>query len=84
MPFETLQKVFGEEAEPDWVQFQSRFVFAHRVLIRVHVECFLDSPLQTMTFASDQFHIVEVKGMLHAPQKKTCQIVLFGCRTRAP
>ena len=31
MLFETLQRVLGKEAEPDWVQFQS-FVFAHRVL----------------------------------------------------
>ena len=61
MPFETLQRVFGEEAEPDWVQFQS-FVFVHRVLLRVDVECFLDSPLQTVTFAIDHFH--EIQGML--------------------
>ena len=64
MPFETQHMVLGEEAEPDWVQFQS-FVF-HRVLLRVDVECFLDSraPLQTMTFAIDHFHTVEIKGML--------------------
>ena len=41
MPFETLQRVLGEEAEPDWVQFQS-FVFVHTVLLRVDVEFFLD------------------------------------------
>ena len=46
MNFETLQRVLGKEAEPDWVQFQS-FVFVHTVLLRVDVECFLDSPLQT-------------------------------------
>ena len=63
MPFETLQRVFGEEAEPDWVQFQS-FVSVHRVILRVDVECFLDSPLQTVTFTIDHFHIVEIKGML--------------------
>ena len=63
MSFETLQRVLGEEAEPDWVQFES-FVFVHRVLLRVDVECFLDSPHQTVTFAIDHFHIVEIKGML--------------------
>ena len=63
MPFKTLQRVLGKEAEPDWVQFQS-FVFVHSVLLRVDVECFLDSPLQTVTFAIDHFHIVEIKGML--------------------
>ena len=62
MPLEKLQRVLGEEAEPDWVQFQS-FVFAHRVL-RVDVECFFDSLLQTVTFAIDHFHIVEIKGVL--------------------
>ena len=63
MPFETLQRVLGEEAEPDWVQFQS-VVFVHEVLLRVDVECFLDSPLQTLTFAIDHFYIVEIMGML--------------------
>ena len=65
MPFETLQlqRVIGEEAEPDWVQFQS-VVFVHGVLLRVDVECFLDSPLQTVPFAIDHFYIVEIKGML--------------------
>ena len=63
MPFETLQRVLGEEAEPDWVQFQS-FVFIYRVLLCVDVEYFLDSPLQTVTFAIDHFHIVEIKGVL--------------------
>ena len=81
MPFETLQRVLGEEAEPDWVQFQS-VVFVHGVLLRVDVECFLDSPLQTVTFAIDHFYIVEIKGMLsvrrsHAQQQPTCQIVRF-------
>ena len=41
--------MLGEEAEPDWVQFQC-VVFVHGVLLRVDVECFLDSPLQTVTF----------------------------------
>ena len=59
MPCKTLQRVLGEEAEPDWVKFQS-FVFVHRVLVRMDVECFLDSPLQTVTFAIDHFHIVEI------------------------
>ena len=63
MPFETQQRVLREEAEPDWVQFQS-FVFVHRVLLCVDLECFLDSPLQTVTFVIDHFHIVEIKGML--------------------
>ena len=54
--------MLGEEAEPDWVQFQS-FVFVHRVLLRVDVECFLDSPLQTVTFAIDHFHIVEINAV---------------------
>ena len=62
MPFKTLQRVLGEEAEPDWVQFQS-FVFVQRVLLRVDVECFPDSPHQTLTIAIDHFHIVEIKGM---------------------
>ena len=48
---------------PDWVQFQS-FVFVHGMLFRIHVECFLDSLLQTVTFEIDDFHIVEIKGML--------------------
>ena len=52
MNFETLQRVLGEEAELDWVQFQS-VVFVHGVLLRVDVECFLDSPLQTVTVAID-------------------------------
>ena len=63
MPFKTLQRVFGDEVEPDWFQIQS-FVFVHTVLLRVDVECFLDSPLQTVTLAIDHFHIVEIKGML--------------------
>ena len=63
MPFETLQRVLGEEAEPDWVHFQS-VVFVNGVLLRVDVECFLDSPLQTVTFAIDHFYIVEIKSML--------------------
>ena len=37
MLFETLQRVLGKEAEPDWVQFQS-FVFVHRVLFHVDVQ----------------------------------------------
>ena len=61
MLFETLKRVLGEEAEPDWVPFQS-FVFVHTVLLRVDVECFLDSPLQTVTFAIDHFHIVEMRA----------------------
>ena len=36
MPFKTLQRVLGEEAEPDWVQFQS-FVFVHGVLLPIDV-----------------------------------------------
>ena len=52
-----------EEAEPDWVQFQS-FVFVHGVLLRVDVECFLDSPLQTVTLAIDHLSFVEIKGKL--------------------
>ena len=77
MPFETQQRVLGKEAEPDWVQFQS-FVFVQGVLLRVDVECFLDSPLQTLTFAIDHFHIAEIKGMLsHAQQQPTCKIVRF-------
>ena len=63
MPFETLQRASGEEAEPDRVQFQS-FVFVHTVLLRVDVEFFLDSPLQTVPFAIDHFHVVEIKGVL--------------------
>ena len=65
MPFETLQRVSGEEAEPDRAQFQS-FVFVHTVLLRVDVECFLDSALQTVPvpFAIDHFHIVEIKDVL--------------------
>ena len=37
--------MLGEEAEPDWVQFQSS-VFVHRVLFGVDhdVQRFLDSP----------------------------------------
>ena len=62
MPFKTLQRVLGEEAEVDWVQFQS-FVFVDGVLLRVDGECFLDSPLQTVTFANDHVDIVEMKGM---------------------
>ena len=34
------------------------------MLLRIDVECFLDSPLQTVTLAIDHFHIVEIKGML--------------------
>ena len=52
-----------EEAEPDWVQFQS-FALVHIVPFRVGVECFLDYPLETVTFANDHVHIVETKGML--------------------
>ena len=65
MPFETPERVLGEDAEPEWVQFQSlSFSFVHRVLLRVDVECFLGSPLHYVTFAIDHFHIVEIKGML--------------------
>ena len=63
MPFETLQRVLGEEAEPDCVQFQY-VVFVHGVLLRVDVERFLDSPLPTVTFPIDHFYIVEINGML--------------------
>ena len=89
MPFETLQKGLGEEAEPDWVQFQS-FVFVHRVLLHLDVECFLDFPLQTVTFAIDHFHVVEIKALghavrrSHAQQQHTCQIVRLLRRTRGP
>ena len=81
MPFETQQRVSGEEAEPEWVQFQS-VVFVHGVLLHVDVECFLDSPLQTVTFAVDHFYIVEIKGMLFedrmlSSSPATCQIVRF-------
>ena len=63
MYFETLQRVLGKEAEPDWVQSQS-FVFVHSVLFHVEVQSFLDSPLHAVTFAIYDFQIVEIKSML--------------------
>ena len=63
MLFETLQRLLGREAEPDWVQFLSFIVFVLRVLFRVGVR-FLDSPLHAVTFAIYDFHIVEVESML--------------------
>ena len=53
MLFETPQRVLGEEAEPDWVHFQS-FVFVHRVLFHVNVQRFLDSPFHAVTFGATQ------------------------------
>ena len=81
MLFETLQRVLGKEA--DLVQFQP-FVFVHRVLFRVDVQRFLDSPLHAVTFAIYDLHVVKIKSMRlkndMLGQQQTHQIVHFWRR----